>query len=71
MNCDWGHFSMTKAAHTGPVSVLLRDDVNCMAAVTDYRTQSTDGNDTDRGKPKHSEKNLSQFHLVHHKSHIN
>jgi hypothetical protein len=26
-------------------------------------------NDTDRGKPKYSESNLSQRHLVHHKSH--
>jgi hypothetical protein len=25
-------------------------------------------NDTDRGKPKNSEKNLSQYHFVHHKS---
>jgi hypothetical protein len=25
-------------------------------------------NDTDRGKPKHSERNLSQCHFVHHKS---
>jgi hypothetical protein len=24
----------------------------------------------DRGKPKYSEKNLSQFHFVHHKSHM-
>lgn len=56
--CDWGHFSLAKDAHTGPVSVLLRDDVKCMVAVTDYRTQSIDGNDNDRGKPKHSEKNL-------------
>jgi hypothetical protein len=24
----------------------------------------------DRGKPKYSEKNLSQFHFDHHKSHI-
>jgi hypothetical protein len=27
-------------------------------------------NDIDRGKPKNSEKNLSQYHCVHHKSHI-
>jgi hypothetical protein len=27
-------------------------------------------NDIDRGKPKNSEKNLSQCHSVHHKSHI-
>jgi hypothetical protein len=27
-------------------------------------------NDTDRGKPKDLEKNLSQCHLVHHKSHM-
>jgi hypothetical protein len=27
-------------------------------------------NETDRGKPMHSEKNLSQFHFVHHKSHM-
>jgi hypothetical protein len=26
-------------------------------------------NDIDRGKPKNSEKNLSQCHLVYHKSH--
>jgi hypothetical protein len=26
-------------------------------------------NDNDRGKPKNSEKNLSQFHFVHQKSH--
>jgi hypothetical protein len=26
-------------------------------------------NDIDRGKPKYSEKNLSQYHLVHLKSH--
>jgi len=26
--------------HTGPVSVLLWDNVNCTATVTDYRTQS-------------------------------
>ena len=27
-------------------------------------------NDTDREKPKYSEKNLSQFHFLHYKSHI-
>jgi hypothetical protein len=27
-------------------------------------------NETDRGKPKYSGKNLSQCHLVHHKSHM-
>jgi hypothetical protein len=27
-------------------------------------------NEIDRGKPKYSEKNLSQFHFVHHKSHM-
>jgi hypothetical protein len=27
-------------------------------------------NDTDRGKQKNSEKNLSQSHYVHHKSHM-
>jgi len=42
-----------------------------MAAATDYRTQSTDGNDDDRKQPKHSEENLSQFHFVRHKSHKN
>jgi hypothetical protein len=27
-------------------------------------------NEIERGKPKYSEKNLSQFHFVHHKSHM-
>jgi hypothetical protein len=27
-------------------------------------------NDTDRGKPKNSEKNLPQCHSVHHESHM-
>ena len=27
-------------------------------------------NDTDRGKPKYSEKHLLQYHSVHHKSHM-
>jgi hypothetical protein len=27
-------------------------------------------NDIDVRKPKNSEKNLSQFHIVHHKSHM-
>jgi hypothetical protein len=27
-------------------------------------------NEIDRGKPKYSVKNLSQWHFVHHKSHI-
>ena len=28
-------------------------------------------NEIDRGKPKYSEKSLSQCHFVHHKSHMN
>jgi hypothetical protein len=31
--------------------------------------RSTWWNDNERGKPKSSEKNLSQYHFVHHKSH--
>jgi hypothetical protein len=27
-------------------------------------------NETDRAKPKYSGKNLSQYHVVHHKSHM-
>jgi hypothetical protein len=27
-------------------------------------------NEIDRGKPKYSEKNLSQYHFVHYKSHM-
>jgi hypothetical protein len=27
-------------------------------------------NETDKGKPKYSEKNMSQCHFVHHKSHM-
>jgi hypothetical protein len=27
-------------------------------------------NDTDKGKPKYLEKNLSQHHFVHHESHV-
>jgi hypothetical protein len=27
-------------------------------------------NDSDRGKPKYAEKTLSQFHLIHHKPHM-
>jgi hypothetical protein len=27
-------------------------------------------NEIDKGKPKYSEKNLSQYHFVHHKSHM-
>jgi hypothetical protein len=27
-------------------------------------------NEIDRGKPKNSGKNLSQYHFVHHKSHM-
>jgi hypothetical protein len=27
-------------------------------------------NEIDRGKPKYSQKNLSQYHFVHHKSHM-
>jgi hypothetical protein len=42
-----------------------------MEAVTDYPIQSNDGNGNDRRKPKHSEKNLSQFNFVRHISHIN
>jgi hypothetical protein len=27
-------------------------------------------NEIDRGKPKYSGKNLSEYHFVHHKSHV-
>jgi hypothetical protein len=27
-------------------------------------------NDTERGKPKYTEKNLSQCHFIHHKFHV-
>jgi hypothetical protein len=37
----------------------------CLFLVTDHRW-----NEIDRGKPKNSGKNLSQFHFVHHKSHM-
>jgi hypothetical protein len=35
----------------------------CFPIVMEHRW-----NETDRGKPKYSEKNLSQCHFVHHKS---
>jgi hypothetical protein len=47
-------------APTGPFSVLQFI----------YEYGETRWNDTDRGKPNISESILSQFHFVHHKSHM-
>jgi hypothetical protein len=35
-----------------------------------YEHEEPQWNDTDRGKLKNSERNLSQYHFVYHKSHM-
>jgi hypothetical protein len=48
---------------------LLRAGINVLFFFIFGKVELTVWTDIDRGKPKNSEKNLSQYHFVHHKSH--
>jgi hypothetical protein len=71
-------YSRLKYAHVQILDYIF-DGVSLLlwtAATNGYIVHPTDNiwdgerrwNDIDRGKPKHSEKNLSQSHFGHHKS---
>jgi hypothetical protein len=68
--CDQGIYLFTKGPHSrcyGRTAALWWRwwSFFCFSMLMEHRW-----NEIDRGKPKYSEKNLSQCHFIHHKSHI-
>jgi hypothetical protein len=61
LHVDGARLCLWTAATNGPI-VHPPGDI--------YEYEEPWWNDTDRGKPKNSDRNLSQFHFVHYKSHM-
>jgi hypothetical protein len=53
-----------------PWGLLWNPVMKMISAFSFFRVMEHRWNETDRGKPKYLGKNLSQYHFVHHKSHM-